>query len=328
MPVQFDVLENMEAFVETQLPLLKPVAESWQPSDFLPAMNQPEWHDELKNLRAKAATLSDEVLVVLVGNIVTEEALPSYQTWLNRVHGLRDETGASDSPWGRWTRGWTAEENRHGELLSRYLYLSGRVDMRTVEITVQNLLKNGFDLRSDNDAYKSLVYASFQERATKISHANTGRLANNCGDATLSKICSMVAGDEARHEEAYKKFFGFVVEASPSEAVLAFSEMMRQKIAMPARYMSDGTERDVFAQFAVVAQRSGIYTTRDYAEVISHLVEYWRIGLLTGLSSEAARSQEYLCGLSAAYMKKAERIQSAVGRMPAEPFAWLFDRCV
>ena len=34
------------------------------------------------------------------------------------------------SPWGIWTRAWTAEENRHGDLMNKYAYLSGRVDMR------------------------------------------------------------------------------------------------------------------------------------------------------------------------------------------------------
>lgn len=38
----------------------------------------------------------------------------------------QDETGSQEHPWAVWTRGWTAEENRHGLLLNRYLYLSGR----------------------------------------------------------------------------------------------------------------------------------------------------------------------------------------------------------
>ena len=30
----------------------------------------------------------------------------------------------------RWTRQWTAEENRHGDLMNKYCYLSGRVNMK------------------------------------------------------------------------------------------------------------------------------------------------------------------------------------------------------
>ncbi|MBI4432996.1 MAG: acyl-ACP desaturase [Candidatus Omnitrophica bacterium] len=316
----------MDDFVRQQLVFLKPVADSWQPQDLLPDMTSADWRDNVHALRDRSAGMSDEALVVLVGNLVTEEALPSYQTWLNRVKEISDQTGADDTPWALWTRGWTAEENRHGDVLNKYLYLSGRVDMRAVEITIQHLIRNGFDLKSDNDPYKSLVYASFQERATKISHANTGKLAEKCGDVVLGRICATIAGDEARHEEAYKRFFGEVLRVDAARAVIAFAFMMRQKIAMPARLMSDGTDRDIFAQFAVVAQKSGVYTTRDYAAVIEHLVDQWKIGLIKGLTGEAAAAQDYLCGLSEHYLSKADRIEEVLAQFPQEPFRWIFDR--
>jgi acyl-[acyl-carrier-protein] desaturase len=323
-----ELLIALEAVVSRELPLLKPVAESWQPSDILPEMESEGWHERIQSLREGAATLSDNVLVVLAGNIVTEEALPSYQTWLNRVHGLSDTSGTSDSPWGLWSRGWTAEEKRHGDVLSKYLYLSGRVDMHSVEVTVQHLIRNGFDIRSDNDPFSSLVYASFQERATKISHANTGKLAEKCGDKLLAKMCSLIAGDEARHGEAYKRFFAGAIALDAPRSVIAFARMMRQKVAMPARLMSDGTDRDLFNQFAVVAQKSGVYTTRDYADVMDYLVDVWEIASLRGLTGEAAEAQEYLCNLGQFYRGKAERIEEILSRTQPEPFAWIHDRCV
>lgn len=325
IPAQEEVLRSMDSFVEQQLPLLKTVKDSWQPSDVLPDLAAGDWVERINELRKGAALLTDEALIVLIGNVVTEEALPSYQTWLNRASGLGDETGASETPWGLWTRGWTAEENRHGELLGRYLYLSGRVNMRAFEVTVQYLLKNGFDLNSGRDPYRSLVYASFQERATKISHANTAKLAERCGDSTLSRLCLLVAGDEARHEEAYKRLFGFIVQNDSSASVIAFAEMMRRRIAMPARLMSDGTDRNLFEYYAIVTQRTGVYTTHDYAGIIAHLVEYWRIGSLTGLSANAREAQEYLCGLSAYFRKKADRAERLVAQFPKQPFSWIFD---
>jgi len=326
--VKNDVIVHLESFVEEQLPLLRPVNDCWQPSDFLPDMSHEGWHEKVDELRKKTAGLSDEVLVVLVGNIVTEEALPSYQTSLNRIHGLKDETGASLNPWALWMRGWTAEENRHGDLLNKYLYLSGRVNMRSFEITTHYLIKNGFDPRAGNDPYRSIVYVAFQERATKISHTNTGKLAEKCGDQTLSKICSVIAGDEARHEEAYKRFFRRIVEADAANAVIAFAKMMKQKISMPARLMSDGTEEDLFKQFAVVAQRAGVYTIRDYAEVVRHLVDTWEVASIPNLSDEAAESQNYLCELSDYYLAKADRIQEAILNFPKEPFKWIFGRSI
>ena len=320
------MLIDLEGIVEEQLDLLKPVQDCWQPSDLLPDMADRDWREKVNKLREMALTLSDEVLVVLVGNLVTEEALPSYQTSLNRYEEVKDETGASSNPWALWVRGWTAEENRHGELLNKYLYLSGRVNMRSVEITTQYLIKNGFDLGSENKFYKGLFYASFQERATKISHANLGRLAEKCGDPTLGKMCSLIAGDEARHEEAYKRIFGKIMEIDPSKALMAFSEMMKHKIVMPARLMSDGTDRDLFGQFAIVAQRIGVYTTRDYAEVIGHLVDYWNIPKLRFLGGEEARAQDHLCGLADHYLSKADQIAEVIAHQPKEPFQWIFDR--
>lgn len=321
-------LIHIEKFIEEQLSLLKPVANSWQPSDLLPDMGKEGWHDDVLELRRQSAALSDDLLVVLVGNIVTEEALPSYQTWLNRNHGLEDPTGASLTPWAMWTRGWTAEENRHGEVLNKYLYLTGRVDMRSFEITTHHLLKNGFDLKSGNDPYCSIVYAAFQERATKISHANTGKLADQCGDSTLSKICSAIAGDEARHEEAYKRFYKKIIEIDADVAVMAFATMMRQKISMPALLMSDGVDMNLFENFAVVAQKTGMYTVRDYAEIIEHLLEFWDMGSLTGLSDAGEEAQEYVCKLPARYLRRVELIEEKIHALPKTPFKWIFGRSV
>ena len=138
---RFEVIRSLEGFVAEQIGgLLKPVNESWQPSEFLPDSSHPGWLDEVQDLRKHAEGIPDELLVVLIGDMITEEALPTYQTWLNRLQGLTDATGASDNAWARWGRGWTAEENRHGDLLNRYLYLTGRADMKSVEVTIHHLL--------------------------------------------------------------------------------------------------------------------------------------------------------------------------------------------
>lgn len=53
--------------------------------------------------------------------MITEEALPTYQTMLNTLDDVRDEMGASLTPWAIGTKAWTAEENRHGDLLNKSL---------------------------------------------------------------------------------------------------------------------------------------------------------------------------------------------------------------
>lgn len=292
---------------------------AWQPSDFLPELSREDALEQIQELRDHAAALPPEVITSLVGNMITEEALPSYQSYLNLIEGINPERNlTSPSSWVSWSRSWTAEENRHGDLLNKYLYLSGRADMREVEKTIQWLLHNGFDPQTDADPYKSMVYTSFQERATKISHLNTGRLADKAGDTALARICRTIAGDEARHEKAYQTFMGRVFELDPNGAMVAFETMMRRQITMPAVLMDhDGT--DLFARFSGITQKIGIYTTWDYAAIIEHLVDQWKVTTLTGLNAAAAKAQDYLGNLATRYRRIAERT-----RAPEEiSLAWL-----
>ena len=322
-PSRFEAIRGIEGFVEENLgSLLKPVSECWQPSDFLPDLTAENWHDQLHDFRAKAAHLPDGVLVVLVGDMVTEEALPTYQTWINRLEGVTDPSGVCNNAWGRWSRGWTAEENRHGDLLNRYLSLTGRVDMRSVEVTVHHLISRGFDPQTNNDPYLGFVYTSFQERATKISHRNVATLAKKAGDDALHQICGIIAGDEARHETAYKLFMKKIFEIDPSEAVRAFATMMKKKIVMPAMLMTDGRDENLFARFSRVAQRTGVYTARDYADIIENLVAHWKIAAITGLSDLAAEAQDYLCRLGERYRAIADRATAG----GPEHFSWIFGR--
>jgi acyl-[acyl-carrier-protein] desaturase len=323
LPAHFEVVESMEGFVrENVYKLLKPVEESWQPSDFLPDISKEDWVMQVTEFRDRAKALPDDLLVVLIGDMVTEEALPSYQTWLNKLQGVTDYTGAGDSGWAIWSRGWTAEENRHGDLLNRYLYLSGRVNMHSVETTIHHLISNGFDPKTENDPYLGFIYTSFQERATKISHRNVARLAAKAGEEKLHEICGLIAGDEARHEKAYKLFMAKAFELDPVQSVISFAKMMRTKIAMPAMLMNDEKDPNLFTKFSLVAQRIGVYTTTDYAEIIADLVEQWNVPQIKGLSDLAAKAQDYVCGLSERYLKLAQRM-SFDQKMR---FAWIYDK--
>lgn len=321
---RFEVIKGMENFVADNIDsLLKPVNESWQPSDFLPDMTAENRDEQLKDFRLKSETLPDDLLVVLIGDMITEEALPTYQTWLNRLEGVTDKTGASDSAWAKWSRGWTSEENRHGDLLNKYLYLTGRVDMRAIEVTIHNLIRNGFDPKTENDPYLGFIYTSFQERATKISHSNVARLAIKAGDERLQKICGMIAGDEARHEKAYRLFMQKIFEIDPIQAILSFAKMMKIKVTMPAHLMYDGCDKNIFTKFSNIAQRIEVYTVKDYADIISNLVKGWDIENIKGLSDLAAKAQDYLCSLSERYLNLANRFSFAG---PGEKFSWIFDR--
>jgi acyl-[acyl-carrier-protein] desaturase len=218
-----EVIRALEPEVGDLLGLLAPIDRAWQPTDYLPDLEAEDWRDQVERVRQTAQALSDAVLVVLVGDMITEEALPSYAVSLNGL--VRDEEGASPAPWARWLRGWTAEENRHGDVLNAYLRLTGRVDMRAVERTVHGLIVGGFNPKTGTDPYNLLVYTSFQERATRLSHGNVGRIAAREGDPHLARICRMIAGDEARHETFYTRMMGRVLDHDPAGGLHAFRSM-------------------------------------------------------------------------------------------------------
>ncbi len=321
--VQKEVLQGLRAFVQENLTLLLSIEKAWQPSDYLPDLSAPDWREQLTTFRAPAEQLSDDVLVVLIGDMVTEEALPSYSVSLNLIAG--DEEGTSQDPWALWLRGWTSEENRHGDLLNAFLRLTGRVDMRSVEVTVHHLLNNGFDPRVFPDLYAGLVYTAFQERATKISHNNVGRLAGAEGNPSLDAICRRIAGDEARHEAFYTRAMTAVIDQDPEGGVITCARMLRRVIAMPGRLMFDGKDPDLFDHFSIVAQRMGVYTVRDYADIVRHLVQTWRIADRS-VTGKGARAQDFLCKHAERVELQADIVAERIAAEPRVPFSWIHGR--
>ncbi|KAL6191573.1 hypothetical protein ACLB2K_037963 [Fragaria x ananassa] len=328
-PQKIEIFKSIEGWAEQNILVhLKPVEKCWQPQDFLPDPASDGFEEQVRELRERAREIPDEYFVVLVGDMITEEALPTYQTMLNTLDGVRDETGASPTPWAVWTRAWTAEENRHGDLLNKYLYLCGRVDMRQIEKTIHYLIGSGMDPRTENSPYLGFIYTSFQERATFISHGNTARHAKDYGDLKLAQICGTIASDEKRHETAYTKIVEKLFEIDPDGTITSFADMMKKKIAMPAHLMYDGRDDKLFDHFSAVAQRLGVYTAKDYADILEFLVGRWKVQDLTGLSGEGRKAQEYLCGLAPRIRRLEERAQARAKQGPAIPFSWIFDRNV
>ena len=52
-----------------------------------------------------------------------------------------------------------------------------------------------------------------QERATKVSHGGTARIAKACGDEPLAKMAGLIAADESRHEAAYTRTMDAIFKA-------------------------------------------------------------------------------------------------------------------
>ncbi len=306
--MRLEVMQFLENKIDTFVDqYLIPVEKIWQPSDFLPNSESDTFFEEVKELREIAKDLPYDFWVAMVGDTITEEALPTYESWLMEVEGVDN---LERNGWSKWVRQWTGEENRHGDVLNKYLYLSGRVNMREVEITTQHLINDGFDIGTGKDPYKNFVYTSFQELATYVSHNRVSQLAKNYGDHKLSKMCKMIAGDEMRHHHAYSQFITEIFKVDPSEMMLAFNYMMKHKIVMPAHFLRETGNKisSAFEQFSDSAQRIGVYTANDYVEIMQKLIDKWEIDKISGLTDEAEKARDYLMKLPARMARISERI--------------------
>ncbi|MFL0062604.1 acyl-ACP desaturase [Tenacibaculum maritimum] len=296
--------KNIDSFVDK---FLVPIEKIWQPTDFLPNSQTDSFIDEVKEIQEISKELEDDFWVVLVGDTITEEALPTYESWLLDLEGV---TQQPDNGWAKWIRAWTAEENRHGDVLNKYLYLSGRVNMREVEVSTQHLIVDGFDIGTATDPYKNFIYTSFQELATYISHNNVAKIARKKGHKALAKMSKIIAGDEMRHHLAYAEFVKEIFKIDPSEMMLAFQHMMKHKIVMPAMHLREslGNKGSLFDDFSVVAQRIGVYTGFDYVEIIKKLNKVWEIDKISELTPEAEKARDYLMKLPDRMYRITERM--------------------
>jgi len=309
------MLENMDDY-------LKPIDTNWQPADFLPDSKNEGFFDEIRELRESAKELSYDLVAVLIGDTITEEALPTYESWLTMVEGVsKDESGG----WMKWVRNWTAEENRHGDLLNKYLYLSGRVNMRQMEISTQWLIADGFDIGTAHDPYRNFIYTSFQEMATNVSHRRVASLAKKDGDALLSKMCGVIASDENRHAKAYKAFVSKIIEVDPNEALIAFEDMMRKKIIMPAHFLREmgQTIGQTFSHFTDAAQRLGVYTSVDYVDILKELIVEWQLESVRDLNETGEKARDYIMKLPDRLTRITERMKNPTLEYK---FSWIYAR--
>lgn len=296
--------KNIDLFVDK---FLIPAEKIWQPTDFLPNSQKHTFIAEVEEIRELQKDLHDDFRVVLVGDTITEEALPTYESWLLDIDGIQQNP---DNGWAKWVRTQTAEENRHGDFLNKYLYLSGRVNMREMEISTQHLITDGFDVGTSSDPYKSFAYTSFQELATYISHNNIAKIVRKKGHKALAKMSRIIAGDEMRHHQAYSKFVKEIFKIDPTEMMLAFQHMMQYKIIMPAMHLREsfGAKGDLFDDFSNVAQRVGVYNGFDYVDILKKLNTIWVIDKITNLTPEAEKARDYLMQLPARMHRITERI--------------------
>lgn len=292
---KFEVLAGLENVVKELIEKHEAKRELWYSSDILPVDEGTNNEKELKELRDRARGIPDSVRVALALNILTEEGLPHF-------HRLIAEHLGSSTFWSRWNNLWTAEEDRHGNILRDYVRDSRLMNFRVLERLQFNYLRAGFNPEWNKDPYKIFVYTTCQEKATQMSHVNTGKVSVK-QEPLLDSITQKVSQDESRHYAFYMSIFKEILELDPNTALASASEIM-PSIDMP------GISIVNFNEYADVVRRSGIYGPRDYKKIIEQLLQTWRIEVLTSLNEIGTKAQEKIMSIPARLERVAEYIES------------------
>jgi acyl-[acyl-carrier-protein] desaturase len=305
-----EVLADLESVVHTLMEAHEAKRILWFPSELLapaPDTDPDHYIQELRE-RAKGITMPGRVALAL--NLLTEEGLPHFHRLLAVYLG-------SDSFWSRWTNLWTAEEDRHGAVLHDYTRDSRILDNPILERMQFEYLKAGFEPSWDKDPYRVFVYTTLQERATQVSHANTGKLASEY-EPTIGTVLSNVAKEEARHYVFYRSIFSEVLERDPNNALASAAEIM-PSIDMP------GVSMPHFREMADVIRRAGIYGPRDYLKIVEEQIRYWAIETIVGLNEVGKKAQEKILAIPARLERVADAMESR-NRAKTFSFAVAFAR--
>ena len=291
-----EVLNHLEERVKEWIESHVAKRNLWFSSDFLPAdekMNDDQ-ETNIKILRDRSRGIKDEVRVAVALNLLTEEGLPHFHRLIAKYLGDR-------SFWSKWNNMWTAEEDRHGAAIRDYVRDARLFSFREVELMQFHYIESGFNPDWDKDPYKVFVYTTLQERATQVSHKNTGKLAGE-DEPLLNGILSSIAADEAKHYTFYRNVFKEVLKLDPNNAMLSAADIM-PAIDMPGISMPN------FRDMADVVRRIGIYGPRDYKKIVEEAIKFWEIELITGLNDHAQKAQEKILSIPKRLEKVAEYIE-------------------
>ena len=305
-----EVLSDLESVVQDLMTAHESKRVLWFPSELLAPAPDTDPDKYVQQLRERAVGISLPARVALALNLLTEEGLPHFHRLLATYLG-------GDSFWSKWTNLWTAEEDRHGAVLHDYARDSRVLDNPVLERMQFEYLKAGFEPAWDKDPYRVFVYTTLQERATQVSHANTGRVAGE-HEPLINEVLGNVAKEEARHYTFYRAIFKEVLTRDPNRGLASAAEIM-PSIDMP------GVNMPHFREMADVIRRAGIYGPRDYLKIVEEQIKFWAIDAMTGLDEVGKRAQDKILGIPKRLERVAEVMETR-SRAKSFAFAVTFDR--
>ena len=310
LPSKIEVLADLEDVVGELMRQHEAKRTLWFPTDLLSDPRETEMDSYFTALRERAKGIPDPARVALALNLLTEEGLPHF-------HRLIAVHFGDDTFWRKWNNLWTGEEDRHGVVIHDYCRESRILNARVLEIMQFEYLRAGFHPAWDYDPYRVFVYTTLQERATQVSHFNTGKVAGQ-HDPQLEYILTQVAADEARHYAFYRQVFAEVLKRDPDQGLESAAKIM-PSIEMP------GVAMPHFREISDVIRRIGIYGPREYLKIVEDQIRFWKIETITGLKEAGARAQEKILDIPRRLVKIADYVES---RSTAKTFSFelVFNR--
>ncbi|WP_079870023.1 acyl-ACP desaturase [Mycobacteroides abscessus] len=262
-------MHELEPVVEENVHRHLGVTKDWNPHDYVPwsegknykALGGQDWDPE-------QSKLSEVAKIAMITNLLTEDNLPSYHREIAMNFTM-------DGPWGTWVNRWTAEENRHGIAIRDYLVVTRSVDPVELEKLRIAQMTSGFspgqnrqNIPFSESLFDSVVYVTFQELATRVSHRNTGKA---CAEPVADELLKRISTDENLHMIFYRNMVSAGLEIAPNQAVKAVHKVL-DNFTMPG-YTIPGFRRN-----AVTIATGGVYDPQSHLdEVVMPVLRKWRI---------------------------------------------------
>ncbi|WP_078284649.1 acyl-ACP desaturase [Mycobacteroides chelonae] len=293
-----ELLHELEPVVEENVHRHLGVTKDWNPHDYVPwsegknykALGGQDWDPE-------QSKLSELAKVAMITNLLTEDNLPSYHREIAMNFTM-------DGPWGTWVNRWTAEENRHGIAIRDYLVVTRSVDPFELEKLRIAQMTSGFspgqnrqNIPFSESLFDSVVYVTFQELATRVSHRNTGKA---CNEPIADELLKRISTDENLHMIFYRNMVTAGLEIAPNQAVKAVHKVL-DNFTMPG-YTIPGFRRN-----AVTIATGGVYDPQSHLdEVVLPVLRKWRIFDRDDINGEAEWYREDLARIVSDLKKTSE----------------------
>ncbi|MFL6070045.1 MAG: acyl-ACP desaturase [Actinomycetes bacterium] len=279
-------------------------ARNWYPHEYVPWSDGRNFAGVLDGeaWEPSEQKFTDAARAALIVNLLTEDNLPSYHFEIASKFGR-------EGAWGDWVQRWTAEEDRHAQVIRDYLTVTRSVDPQELEDLRMQHMQNGYKALHPG-MLGGLAYVSFQELATRVSHRNTGKAT---GDAVAEQMFARIALDENLHMVFYRNMMSASFEIEPDATMGAVRDVVLD-FKMP------GHDIPGFQRKAVQIAVEGIYDLRQHKdEVLMPVLRHWKVFERTNLGPEGekARDQigEFLADLEAQASRFEEKRDALKARL-------------